>query len=240
MPSRGGTAIGGAVMIALLVLANVSMFQRRQAALQLELVASIATATQPMASDSLRSRSSVLAPAAVSREPPPPPPPLVRVPRQPPPPPPPVVAAAAAAPPVGTGTSTGCLVGMQLATDPALAIDPSSDCKKRHVFANGIQACHDHVRVQQGRYSKVNLHEPSEEELLSRALALIRPGDVFVDVGAAVGYYTLLVASTHPEARVYGFNPSEWFRKQMAHNVRLNFGIYATKNGLSDFLSMLC
>ena len=69
----------------------------------------------------------------------------------------------------------------------------------------------------------MNLHEPSEEELLARALALIRPGDVFVDVGAAVGYYTLLVASTHPESVVFGFNPSEWFRKQMAHNIRINF-----------------
>ena len=72
------------------------------------------------------------------------------------------------------------------------------------------------MRIQQGRYSKVNLHEPSEEELLARALALTRPGDVFVDVGAAIGYYTILVAGARPEMRVYGFNPSEWFRKQMA------------------------
>ena len=43
-------------------------------------------------------------------------------------------------------------------------------------------------------------------------------------VGAAVGYYTLLVASAHPEAKVYGFNPSEFFRKQMAQNIRINFG----------------
>lgn len=120
---------------------------------------------------------------------------------------------------------------MQSATDPALADDPSTDCKKLHVFANGIHACYDHVRVQQGRYSRVNLHEPSEEELLARALALIRPGDVFVDVGAAVGYYTLLVASTHPESVVFGFNPSEWFRKQMAHNIRINFAGQAGSPG---------
>eukprot|EP01044_Picomonas_judraskeda_P017876 COSAG03_NODE_3439_length_2013_cov_32.426855_2_plen_274_part_00 len=138
--------------------------------------------------------------------PPPPPPPLTSLPPPPPLPPadgqiaeePPAapIGTTAAAPALENSHSHGCPAGMQTATDPALSDDPSTDCTRRHIFANGVHACFDHVRVQQGRYSHVNLHEPSEEELLARALALIRPGDVFVDVGAAVGYYALLVAST--------------------------------------------
>ena len=230
------TLLGGVVILALLA-ANVHMHQQRTAAvtaaatlrdwsvdqggagrLEASNGAAEQRAREPLGSALMQQDP----PSAVRRERDP----AVQLPLLPPPPPPPAPAAAAAAPavPAPPPADNGCPPGMQSATDPALADDPSSSCTKRHVFANGVAACWDHVRIQQGRYSKVNLHEPSEEELLARALKLIRPNDVFVDVGAAVGYYTLLVASTHSEAKVYGFNPSGWFRKQMAHNIRINFG----------------
>lgn len=241
MPRRG--IVLGAVGVALLLAANVFVYQQRLRA------AGPGSPLQAQVRDVAEARvaSIVLEGSAPPLSPPPPQTPRTpqtqtpqtpNLPQTQSRPPPRPSAPTLMAPPVQTGTPTrssspsdavlassnGCPAGMQSATDPALASDPSTDCKTRHTFANGIQACYDHVRFQQGRYRRVNLHEPSEEELLARALSLIRPGDAFVDVGAAVGYYALLVASTHPESLVYGFNPSEWFRKQMAHNIRLNFG----------------
>lgn len=184
----------GAIGVALLVVANVAVFQRRQSTAGGSLRAQVLKfAAAEVATGALEGSSSLPLP------PPPPPTSLASRPLSTP-----VdgqIAEKPADAPTGTTTTASalnisCPAGMQTATDLALSKDPSTDCTRRHVFANGIQACFDHVRVQQGRYSRVNLHEPSEEELLARVLALIRPGDVFVDVGAAIGYYTLLVAST--------------------------------------------
>jgi FkbM family methyltransferase len=55
---------------------------------------------------------------------------------------------------------------------------------------------------------------------------LLHPGDVFVDVGAHVGYYTLLAASVvGHEGHVYAFEPSraraDEIRRQLERNRRL-------------------
>jgi len=62
--------------------------------------------------------------------------------------------------------------------------------------------------------------EPTETSWLVRSL---RPGDVFVDVGANVGYYTLLGARLVGErGRVYAFEPDPTNFEILRRNVRLN------------------
>jgi FkbM family methyltransferase len=53
--------------------------------------------------------------------------------------------------------------------------------------------------------------------------ALLQPGDTFVDVGANVGYFTLLGSRTvGPTGHVYAFEPVPATRSDLATNLRLN------------------
>jgi FkbM family methyltransferase len=64
------------------------------------------------------------------------------------------------------------------------------------------------------------LWEPNETRWFVRSL---RPGDVVVDVGANIGYYTLLGARLVGESgRVYAFEPDPASFEILARNVRLN------------------
>ena len=63
-------------------------------------------------------------------------------------------------------------------------------------------------------------HEPEEVRLFKR---LVRPGDVVVDIGAHVGYFTLLAATlAGPAGRVFAFEPIPTSYEQLAANVRSN------------------
>jgi FkbM family methyltransferase len=62
--------------------------------------------------------------------------------------------------------------------------------------------------------------EPSISAVVER---LVRPGDTFVDVGANVGYYTLLAAPTvGPTGQMFAFEPAEKIFSGLARNVELN------------------
>ena len=62
--------------------------------------------------------------------------------------------------------------------------------------------------------------EPPVQEALRRLLA---PGDVFYDVGANVGFFTLIGARlVGPEGRVVAFEPVPWCATAVAHNIALN------------------
>ena len=52
-----------------------------------------------------------------------------------------------------------------------------------------------------------NLHEPVEEQQVLAALAELEASPVFVDIGAAIGYYTALVLRHRPLARVVAVEP---------------------------------
>jgi FkbM family methyltransferase len=63
-------------------------------------------------------------------------------------------------------------------------------------------------------------YERKESALVRR---LLRPGDAVWDVGANVGYYTLLAAAcVGPEGRVVGFEPFPAATRRLEANVRLN------------------
>jgi FkbM family methyltransferase len=63
-------------------------------------------------------------------------------------------------------------------------------------------------------------YEPRTTDFLVDSL---RPGDVFVDIGASHGYFTLIAASRVGRAgRVYAFEPNPPVFRQLADHVRLN------------------
>jgi FkbM family methyltransferase len=62
--------------------------------------------------------------------------------------------------------------------------------------------------------------EPPVQEALRRLLA---PGDVFYDIGANVGFFTLLGARlVGPSGRVVAFEPVPWCARAVGRNIELN------------------
>lgn len=52
---------------------------------------------------------------------------------------------------------------------------------------------------------------------------LLRPGDIFVDVGANIGFFTLLAAErVSQKGRVYAFEPSSRIRKMLVQAIKIN------------------
>lgn len=93
-----------------------------------------------------------------------------------------------------------------------------------HVFDNGIKVFKSHlIDAQIARYKVQNLHEPEEEAIMNSILDAM-PGDqgVFVDVGAAIGYYLFLVAMKKPKFRMYAFEPLRVHRGFLKENMSLN------------------
>jgi len=68
--------------------------------------------------------------------------------------------------------------------------------------------------------AQFGIYEFAVTELIRGYLA---PGDVFVDVGANIGYYSVIAAGIVGEAgRVYAFEPSPRIRASLERNVALN------------------
>jgi FkbM family methyltransferase len=64
------------------------------------------------------------------------------------------------------------------------------------------------------------VYEPFETDLLQKQ---VRPGDVVVDVGANIGYYTLLFARcVGPQGRVYAFEPDPTNFDLLQRNIQRN------------------
>lgn len=76
--------------------------------------------------------------------------------------------------------------------------------------------------------------EANERKFLNRFL---RPGDVFVDVGANIGLFTLIAAKrVGPEGKVFAFEPTAKTFGRLVDNVRLNLlsNVECLKLALSD------
>jgi len=134
-------------------------------------------------------------------------------------------------PPPGTATekvskSTVC----QASKAFEFATGPSCGQHDIHTFDNGVSICK--MGDQLKRYSIENLHEPDESKAFYSLLKRAPHGATFLDVGAAIGYYSLWGVKIQPSLVVYGFNPSEMFRRQFAEHQLLNFG--------RDHLDQIC
>ena len=76
-----------------------------------------------------------------------------------------------------------------------------------------------------------------EQETTDLILRLIKPGMVVLDIGAHVGYYTLLAArQVGPEGKVYSFEPETDNHALLLRNIEQNGyeNIVATKSAVSD------
>ena len=61
-----------------------------------------------------------------------------------------------------------------------------------------------------------------EKELGDLLTKIVKPGDVFLDLGANIGYFSLLVATNSPSVKVISFEPVAGLFQKMNDNVCLN------------------
>jgi len=91
------------------------------------------------------------------------------------------------------------------------------------VFDNGIKVYKEQlIDVQLDRYQINNLHEPEEEIIFLNALANIPNDGVFVNIGAAIGYYPLLAKRVKPLLKIFAYEPLKKHRKYFSQNIKLN------------------
>lgn len=92
-----------------------------------------------------------------------------------------------------------------------------------HTFANGVRVYDDHLLpVQRERYALHNVHEAEEEEIFKAMVAAMPQASVYVDVGAAVGYYCILARRIRPEIQIVAVEALARHRAFMQENMRLN------------------
>jgi FkbM family methyltransferase len=94
-----------------------------------------------------------------------------------------------------------------------------------HTFANGIRVHAGHlIQVQIDRYAAgVNLHEPVEENWIGKLMGVgSAPAGVFVDVGAAIGYYCFLMHQLKPGFELHAYEPDVQNRARLVENLELN------------------
>lgn len=89
-------------------------------------------------------------------------------------------------------------------------------------------------RIQRRMFIKKN-HEPETEIHL---INFLKQSKCFLDIGANVGYFTLLAKSVNPQIKVYAFEPNPNNVKKIKENVELNHftNIVITSDCLSNSL----
>lgn len=89
-------------------------------------------------------------------------------------------------------------------------------------FDNGVKFYQKYLIPSQiRRYKRINLHEPEEEKLFVKVIEA-HQGGMFVDVGAAGGYYSILARKLHPTIPIHAFNPRPEFIAMMREHMGLN------------------
>lgn len=97
-----------------------------------------------------------------------------------------------------------------------------------YTFGNGIQFRTNTLTPEQiKRYAKdeKNLHEPAVEAEFMRIIKRNCYSDavpIFLDIGAAAGYYCILAKKVCPAMQILAVNPSSYFRTILAEHMYLN------------------
>eukprot|EP01012_Entosiphon_sulcatum_P025262 TRINITY_DN3057_c0_g1_i2.p1 TRINITY_DN3057_c0_g1~~TRINITY_DN3057_c0_g1_i2.p1 ORF type:complete len:323 (+),score=47.57 TRINITY_DN3057_c0_g1_i2:1401-2369(+) len=92
-----------------------------------------------------------------------------------------------------------------------------------HTFDSGVKMYkHFFRKAQVVRFAEHNVWEVLDESLITKVLKHGRKGDVFLDCGAALGYYSLLARRLSPEIEIHAFNPHPKFVDRMRQNMELN------------------
>lgn len=92
-----------------------------------------------------------------------------------------------------------------------------------HTFDNNIRVYeHQLLDVQKERYVTENVHEAEEEPIFLEVIAQLPKGGVYVNIGAAIGYYPLLAASMRDDLRLISYEPLKMHRRYFVENIKLN------------------
>eukprot|EP00667_Euglena_gracilis_P013795 EG_transcript_14262 len=92
-----------------------------------------------------------------------------------------------------------------------------------HVFSSGVKVWQHYLRkAQRERFAIKNLWEQLDEPLITKVLQHAQKGDLFIDAGAALGYYSLLARRLSPDIVIHSFNPHPKFVERMRNNMKLN------------------
>ncbi|MEO5753759.1 MAG: FkbM family methyltransferase [Chthoniobacterales bacterium] len=92
-----------------------------------------------------------------------------------------------------------------------------------HTFDNGVRVFEDQLLDEQReRYRKRNVHEAEEEEIFVDLIRRLPADGVFVDVGAAIGYYLILARQLSPRLHIHGVEPLERHQRFLQENLSLN------------------
>lgn len=95
--------------------------------------------------------------------------------------------------------------------------------RKVHTFDNGIKVYDDHlIPAQRTRYQQWNVHEAEEEGVFVKIIQALPPNGCYVNVGAAIGYYSILAKRLAPGLIVHAVEPLELHRKYFLENIALN------------------
>lgn len=75
-----------------------------------------------------------------------------------------------------------------------------------------------------------------ERDVLERFLEVLKPTDVFYDIGASVGLYTVIAAALLTQGEVYSFEPDPSTCTRLEENIRLNRlnNVHVVKWAVSD------
>lgn len=94
---------------------------------------------------------------------------------------------------------------------------------KIHTFRNSISVYDAHlIDSQRERYLENNVHEEDEEGIFIDLISNLSPGDVFVNVGTAIGYYPILSKTIRKDIDVHCFEPLPRHLDYFDANIKLN------------------
>jgi len=95
--------------------------------------------------------------------------------------------------------------------------------KEIHVYNNGLRCYKEYIfpgaLERYGKY--INLHEPFEETIFNEIL-LNQRIHVYLNVGAAWGYYSLLAKKINPNIEIHAFEPDTNLAEAIRENMLLN------------------
>lgn len=94
-----------------------------------------------------------------------------------------------------------------------------------HQFDNQIKVYKHHLLdLQINRYQNINIHEPEEEKWFLRMLEYYKNTShaILLDIGAAIGYYSILAKKAIPSLEIHAFEPFQKHAQYMRDNILLN------------------
>lgn len=113
--------------------------------------------------------------------------------------------------------------------------------RKIHEYDNGIKVYDDQLLdIQRERYLQNNVHEAEEEPIFIDLLNGLEKNSVYINIGAAIGYYSILTNNLRSDLTIMAYEPLKKHREFFYENIELNNlnksnfkiypeGIYASK-----------